>query len=85
MPLSLPQDIIPLLPYVGCCHAKFNEMSRDCEELTIPYPEIIKILVDNQWDGYMMSEYEGSDKPVGGAFPAVRKHHVMLKRLLKEV
>ena len=24
---SKPEEIIPLLPYVHCCHAKFNEMN----------------------------------------------------------
>ena len=59
---SKPEDIIPLLPYVHCCHAKFNDINRDCEDQTIPYPEIVKILVDHQWDGYLLSEYEGVDK-----------------------
>jgi sugar phosphate isomerase/epimerase len=84
MPLSVPADMVPLLPYVHCCHAKFNEVSRDCEDQTIPYPEIIKTLVDNNWDGYMMSEYEGMDKLEGGAWSAVRRQHVQLKRLLGE-
>ena len=84
MPLSQPEDIIPILPYVHCCHAKFNEINRDCEDQTIPYPQIIKVLVDNQWDGYMMSEYEGTDKATGGGFSAVRRQHVLLKRLLSE-
>src|ERR1035438_2268442 len=84
MPLSQPADIIPILPYVHCCHAKFNEINRDCEDQTIPYPEIIKILVEQQWDGYMMSEYEGLDKLTGGAWSAIRRQHVQLKRLLGE-
>jgi hypothetical protein len=84
LPLSVPEDMIPLMPYIHCCHAKFNEMTDDCEEMTIPYPEIIKVLTDHGYNGYMMSEYEGIDKLQGGAWPAVRKHHVMMKRLLGE-
>jgi len=84
LPLAVPDDMIPLIPYIHCCHSKFNDMTDDCEETTIPYPEVIKVLVDHGYNGYMMSEYEGMDKLQGGAWPAVRKQHVMLKRLLGE-
>ncbi len=82
---SLVDDMIPLLPYVHCCHAKFNEMNDQCEDVTTPYAEIVAMLVKHNWDGYMLSEYEGRDKGVGsGSIDAVRKQHVMLKRLLGE-
>ncbi|MBR2781707.1 MAG: TIM barrel protein [Oscillospiraceae bacterium] len=80
---SKPEEIIPLLPYVYCIHAKFNKMDDDFNELTIPYPEILKILVDHQWDGYMVSEYEGEKKDVPGfVSQELRKQHVMMKRIL---
>ncbi|MCC6263113.1 MAG: sugar phosphate isomerase/epimerase [Bryobacterales bacterium] len=79
-----PEDMIPLLPYVHCCHAKFSDINRDCEVTNTPYREIIKILADNKWDGYLISEYEGPDKAQGGAISAVRRHQVLLKRLLGE-
>jgi sugar phosphate isomerase/epimerase len=77
-------EMIPLLPYVHCCHAKFNNVNEECEDLTIPYPDIMKTLKENKWDGYMMSEYEGRDRPNGGAFAAVRRQHVLLRKLLGE-
>jgi hypothetical protein len=81
---SKPEDIIPLLPYVHCCHAKFHVMNDQCESVTVPYPEIIKILVDRNWNNYILSEYEGPDRSIGTAISQVRKQHVMLKRLLGE-
>lgn len=84
LPLSVPEDMIPLMPYIHCCHAKFNDINQDCEDQTIPYPQIIKVLVDNGYDSYMMSEYEGMDRLQGGAWSAVRRQHVLLKRLLGE-
>jgi sugar phosphate isomerase/epimerase len=81
---SRVEEMIPLLPYVHCCHAKFTEMNDNCEETSIPYPEIVRMLVDHRWNGYLLSEYEGEDRNRGGAFQAVRKHHVMLRRLLGE-
>lgn len=79
------EDIIPLMPYVYCCHAKFVKMSDDFEEMTIPYERIINTLIEQNWDGYMVSEYEGPKKDVRGyARDQVRKHHVMMKRILEE-
>jgi sugar phosphate isomerase/epimerase len=81
---NAPEDIIPLLPYIYCCHAKFINMSDDFEETTIPYPEIVKILQDYGWDGYLLSEYEGADKYDDGyeVGQTLRKQHIMLKRLI---
>lgn len=83
---NAPQDIIPLLPYVYCCHAKFIHMNDSFEETTIPYPEIIKILQENDWDGFLLSEYEGADKydlfyEVG---QTLRKHQILMKNLIGE-
>ncbi|MBR2123268.1 MAG: sugar phosphate isomerase/epimerase [Lachnospiraceae bacterium] len=78
-----PEDIIPLLPYVKCIHAKFNRMDDDFNELTIPYPEIIRVLMDNGYEGYLISEYEGINKNVPGYVShELRKQHVMMKRIL---
>ena len=80
---SMPEEIIPLLPYVKCIHAKFNKMDDDFNELTIPYPEIVEILKEHGWTGYLLSEYEGENKDVPGFVShELRKQHVMLKRLL---
>ena len=81
---NVPEDIIPLLPYVYCCHAKFINMSDTFEETTIPYPEIIKVMQDNGWDGYLLSEYEGADKYDDGyeVGQTLRKQHIMLKNLI---
>ena len=80
---SEPEEIIRLLPYVKCIHAKFNKMDDNFNELTIPYPEILKILVEQGWEGYLLSEYEGENKDVPGfVSQELRKQHVMMKRIL---
>lgn len=83
---NAPEDIIPLLPYVYCIHAKFINMSDEFQETTMPYPQIIKVLQDNGWDGYLLSEYEGADKydPGYEVGQTLRKHHILLKNLLGE-
>jgi hypothetical protein len=83
---SLPEDMIPLLPYTYACHAKFTNMSEDLIETEHPYEEIIQVLLDQRWEGYLFSEYEGQNKEVTGyASDQLRKQHVMMKRLLGEV
>jgi sugar phosphate isomerase/epimerase len=81
---SKPEEIIPLLPYVYCCHAKFNNMNDEFEETTIPYKEIVDIMKEHGWDGYLLSEYEGRDKYDLGyeVGQTLRRHHIMLKRYL---
>ena len=81
-----PEDIIPLLPYVYCCHAKFINMNDDFEETTIPYKRVLEILVEHEWDGYLLSEYEGADKYDQDyeVTRTLRKHHIMMKNILKD-
>ena len=81
---SRPEEMIPLLPYIYCCHAKFNHMNDAFEETTIPYKEIIDIFKTHQWDGYLLSEYEGADKYEPGyeVGQTLRKQHIMLKRYI---
>ncbi len=81
---SKVEDIIPLLPYVYCCHAKFLKMDDNFNEVVIPYKEIIEVLKEYEWDGYLLSEYEGPNSDVPGyTSDQIRRHHVMLKRLLE--
>ena len=84
-PASRPEDILPILKYVYCCHAKFNHMDENFKEKTIPYEEVIRILVENEWDGYMLSEYEGAHKDEPGfVSDQLRRQHIMMKRILGE-
>ena len=79
-----PEDLIPLLPYVYCCHAKFIHMNDTFEETAIPYKEIIEVLKNQNWDGYLLSEYEGADKYDDGyeVGQTLRKQHIMLKNYI---
>lgn len=81
---NTPEDLIPLLPYVYCCHAKFIQMNDEFEETTIPYKEVIQVLKDHNWDGYLLSEYEGADKYAPGyeVGQTLRRQHIMLKNYI---
>lgn len=82
-PCSRPEDIVPILPYVYCCHAKFNYMDENFEEKTIPYADVIEILKEQNWNGYLVSEYEGADKDKQGfVSEQLRRQHIMMKRII---
>jgi hypothetical protein len=63
-------------------------MSDNFKETQIEYPEIFKILIEGGWEGFIDSEYEGQQhlhsqwcEPIDEA-EQVRRHHVMMRRLL---
>jgi sugar phosphate isomerase/epimerase len=83
-----PQTMLEYLPYTHHIHAKFYEMLPEYTEYSIPYDEIVPVLVKGGFDGYIDSEYEGN-RWIQDAFEVdsaeqIRRHHVMLKRLLGE-
>ena len=80
---SVPTDILRVLPYTYCCHAKFNYMDENFEEITIPYKEVLKIMIDNDWSGPLISEYEGPRRDEYEFMgDQLRRHHVMMKNML---
>jgi hypothetical protein len=76
-----PKDLAPLMPYVYHVHAKFYEMTADLHEYSIPYEEIIPVLVAGGYNGYLDSEYEGSREEYTTS-AAIRAQHAMLRKLL---
>ena len=81
-----PEDIIPLLPYLACCHAKYFNVDETFHETQVPYTEILTILKEHNWNGYLLSEYEGADKYDQGyeVGQMLRRHHIMMKNILGE-
>jgi hypothetical protein len=81
-----PKLLLPLKKYVRRFHGKFFEMTEDYKEASMPYDEIIPFLIQNGFEGAIVSEYEGA-RAIMDAFPTeeieqVRRHQVMMKRLL---
>lgn len=80
---SNPEDIIPFLPYTYSCHAKFHNVSDNLEDTTVPYRELLDIMIRHNWDGYLFSEYEGpnpNDREVISG--QIRRQHIFLKKIL---
>ncbi|MBR6424491.1 MAG: hypothetical protein IKS29_00875 [Oscillospiraceae bacterium] len=91
-----PLDLYDIFPYIYCIHGKFYEMTEipgepgHYEEKSMLYPEVIGILSDLGYDGYIDSEYEGqrSQQDMGyeglpNEVEEVRRHHEMMARLIE--
>lgn len=83
-----PRKLLEYIPIIFHIHAKFNEMLEDYTEYSIPYEEVIPVLIEGGYSGYLSSEYEGN-RHIQDAFEVdsveqVRRQQVMLSRLLGE-
>jgi len=81
-----PRKMFDYMPWIFHIHANFNEMLSDGTEFSTPYDEIIPVLQQGGFKGYLSSEYEGN-KHIEDAYEVdsveqVRRHQVMLKRYL---
>jgi hypothetical protein len=84
-----PKDLLPLLKYSRHIHGKFYEMSRGDTyfDTTVDYENVIPVLMQGGYNGYICSEYEGQrdmDTADVDEVDEVRRQHVMLKRMLGE-
>ena len=83
-----PRNMLDHMSRIGHIQAKFYEMTEDYTEYSIPYDEIIPVLIDGGYDGYLSSEYEGN-RHIQDAYPVdsveqVRRQDVMFERLLSQ-
>jgi sugar phosphate isomerase/epimerase len=83
-----PKRMLDYMPMIHNIHGKFYEMTEDYVEPSIPYDEIVKVLQQGGYDGYICSEYEGNrwieDAEEPDSVEQVRRQQVMLARLLGE-
>jgi len=77
--------------YILHFHGKFWRMNDDYTEVSIDYEKPFRVLKEIGWDGYICSEFEGQRAYMGQECPyeedeieQVRRHHVMMNRLLNE-
>ncbi len=80
---SDPEDLKLMLPYSHMLHGKFYYLGEDETDPCIPYEEIMKIVKDYGYKGYITAEYEGhhfsteEDERV-----QMTRYQSMLRRLL---
>ena len=83
-----PKLLKEYIPYTSHIHGKCYDLSPEYTEYSIPYEEIVPLLIEGGYSGYIDTEYEGN-RWIQDAFEVdsaeqVRRHQMMLKRLLGE-
>ncbi len=81
-----PKRMLDYMHRIHNIHGKFYEMTEDDVEYSIPYDEIVAVLKQGGYQGYICSEYEGN-RWIEDAHPVqsveqVKRQHRMLCRLL---
>lgn len=71
--------------YIFHIHGKFYNMLEDNTDDSLDYDNVVRVLKDIGYDGYISSEYEGN-RTIQDAFPVdsveqVRRQHEMFKKL----
>jgi sugar phosphate isomerase/epimerase len=73
-----------ILPDVVHVHGKFFDIDAEGREPVVPMEELIGVLVDGGYDGYISSEYEGWHWDTrSDAFEIVARHQALCRRLLE--
>lgn len=83
-----PKRMLDFMPRIHNVHGKFYEMTEDLVEPSIPYDEIVRVLKQGGYTGYICSEYEGNrwieDFQEPDSVEQVRRQQEMLKALIGE-
>ncbi|MDR6147809.1 sugar phosphate isomerase/epimerase [Sphingomonas sp. SORGH_AS870] len=81
-----PKRMLDYMHRIHNVHGKFYQMDEKLVEPSIPYDEIVQVLKQGNYDGYICSEYEGNrwieDAYEVDSVEQVRRHQDMLKQLI---
>lgn len=76
------QGLRQIIPYCVEMHGKFHYIHDDLHEHSIPYEKILPIIMELEYTGYIMSEYEDHDPVTGNTFVQMKRHIDMEKKIL---
>ena len=80
-----PQAWREILPDVVHVHGKFFDIGDDGREPVVPVEELLDVLVDGGYAGYISSEYEGWHwNTRSDAFAMVSRHQALIRRVLEK-
>jgi len=83
-----PENLRAIMPHIISIHGKFWEMNDDLTEASVDYENPVRILIEEGYDKYICSEYEGGrHQQEFGEVRGVeqtRRHHAMLRNLFEK-
>jgi sugar phosphate isomerase/epimerase len=81
-----PKILIDNMPYIVHIHGKFYDITTDLKETSIPYMDVVKVLKDAGYQGYICSEYEGNrhiqDYMEVDSVEQVKRHQLLLESVI---
>ncbi|MHC5229718.1 sugar phosphate isomerase/epimerase family protein [Enterococcus sp. LJL99] len=77
---NLLAELKEILPYCIEFHGKFHYLSEELIEPSIPYKEILSVIKESDFDGYLICEYE--DELYCGGTEFTKRQLKMVKNLL---
>lgn len=81
-----PNILRDYIPYIMHVHGKYYDITSDLKEPSIPYKDIVQVLQDAGYNGYINSEYEGNrhiqDYAQVDSIKQVKNHQKLLKSLI---
>ncbi|MBS0612678.1 MAG: TIM barrel protein [Proteobacteria bacterium] len=84
-----PRDLIPIMSRCRHIHGKTWGLGEDDVDPAIDLTQVIPALIEGGFDGVIATEYEGQrhvqDVAPFSAVEMIRRHQVMLRRLLGEI
>ena len=84
-----PRKLLPIMDKCKHIHGKTWGLNEDCVDPAIDLSDVIPALIEGGFDGTIATEYEGQrmvqDADPFSAVEMVRRHHVLLRRLLGEI
>ncbi|MFV0556943.1 MAG: sugar phosphate isomerase/epimerase family protein [Lactovum sp.] len=81
-----PKILVENMPYIVHFHGKFYDITEELQETSIPYHDVLNILKEVGYEGYISSEYEGNrhiqDIVEVDSLTQVSRHQKMLENIL---
>lgn len=79
---SNPRALADIMPYIFHVHGKFHRMI-DGEVPDVPFDEIVRVLIEGGFQGWMVTEFEGSNLgSYPNSFEIVKAHHALIRRYI---
>ncbi|MGN7799620.1 sugar phosphate isomerase/epimerase family protein [Leifsonia sp. 22587] len=83
VPFVPVSDLADVMPHTVYFQAKFYEVDDDLVDAYIPWREIIDVVVDSGYTGWLSSEYEGHHEPYR-APDQLRRQHALIRTIAAE-
>jgi sugar phosphate isomerase/epimerase len=83
VPLVPASDLKEVMAHTVYFQAKFYEVDDDLVDHYIPWREIIDIIMDSGYSGWLSSEYEGNHEPYR-ASDQLRRQHALIRTIAAE-